>query len=90
MIESEPCPHCHSEKFRIDFETVFARRAQLSKGASTTRGSELPNEEVKSIDRARSNSSEDSMSFSSPSRHFHRDQRREMRASSILKHTRSV
>jgi hypothetical protein len=90
MVDQEPCPHCHSAQFKIDFEGVFARRAQISKGVSTNRTSELGNEDAKSNDRATSNSSEDSMQFSSQTKHYHRDQRREMRATSIARHTKSV
>lgn len=91
MVESEACPHCFSDQFKIDFETVFARRALLAKGVSTNRTSEQAQEEQKSpTGRARSGSSEDAMHFANTTRMYHKSERREMRATSIARHTKSV
>jgi hypothetical protein len=37
MIEQTPCPHCFSEKFKIDFESIFNRKNQIGRGVNSTR-----------------------------------------------------
>lgn len=59
MIEQTPCPHCYSEKFKIDFESIFNRKNQIGRGvASTRKFSE--DETTKSVASERSANSDDS------------------------------
>lgn len=91
MIEQTPCPHCYSEKFKIDFESIFNRKNQLGRGVNSTRkiSEDETNSMTKSQRSERSESSEDSMQFNSRQRK-HIEERRMMRSSSIARFTKTV
>lgn len=91
MIEQTPCPHCYSEKFKVDFESIFNRKNQIGRGVASSRkiSEDETSAMTKSVRSDRSASSEDSVKLSNKSRKYI-EERRMMRSSSIARFTKTV